>query len=248
MIRRTLCLVSCLCLFTFVGGCQSAAPRTAMDILSRSKAALAEVQHVSYRAEFEGTGWLKARVPAVDGDVVMGPKSQWDIARFRCDVAIKTSDSDETLRFVSGSDGDIYFLIDATTEMAHEDMDSAVLGSHGRDIQRVLMDAFVSDQPFGEDLEPDSLELVGTQKINGEVCYEIRIKSESPPEVVWVLSKKDFLPRRITRIYPNRRDPEGESGTTQLTVRDVTVNPSFAVNPFVLQVPEGYTKTDDFAP
>ena len=219
-----------------------------MDVLNKSKSALAEVKHVSYRAQYGATGWLVSRVPAVEGDVVMGPKSEWDLARFRCDVAIKGSEDEEAARFVSGSNGDVYFLLDAKTKTAYEDMDVAVLGSNGRDLQRVLMATFVDADPYGDDVKPETVELTGSQSVAGEDCYEISVKSEAPPHVAWLVSKKDFLPRRITRTYPNRGDPEGEPGTTHLTVTNVTVNPKFAKNPFVLSVPAGYTKTDDFAP
>ena len=248
MVRRTLNALLVVGVFTFVGGCQSGAPMTGMAVLTKSRAAIAEVKHVSYHAEYGATGWLKARVPDVTGEVVMGPKSQWDLARYRCDVAITRNGSDETLRFVSGSNGDIFYLIDPKTEMAHEDMDVAVLGSNGRDIRRVLMSALVSDNPYGDDLTLDSVELTGSRRIGGVDCYEIHLKSDSPPQVAWMVAKKDFLPRRVTRTYPNRRDPEGEPGTTHLTVTSLVVNPSFKEDPFVLSVPQGFTKTDEFAP
>lgn len=248
MMRKTRGFGPILGLCALLGGCQANAPKTAIDVIARSKAALANVERVSYRAEYEGSGWLQARVPAVKGVVVMGPESEWDIARFRCEVTLKSSDSDEELRFISGSNGDIYFLIDPTTNMAHEDMDPAVLGSHGRDIQRVLMAEFVSKDPYGKEIEPGNLKLSGSQRVGNEDCYEIQIDSDSPPKMVWLVSKKDFLPRRVTRIYPNRSDPDGEPGTTQLTLFDVAVNPTHDENPFVLHLPDGYTRTDDFAP
>ncbi len=248
MVRRTLNVLLVVGVFTFACGCQSGTSMTGMAVLAKSKAAIAEVKHVSYHAEYGATGWLVTMVPAVTGEVVMGPKSKWDLARFRCDVAITRNGSEETLRFVSGSNGDIFYLIDSKTEMAHEDMDPAVLGSNGRDIQRVLMSALVSDDPYGDDLTPDSVELIGSRSIGGVDCYEIRVKSDSPPQLVWMVSKKDFFPLRITRTYPNRRDPEGDPGTTHLTVTSLVVNPSFSKDPFVLSVPPGFTKTDEFAP
>ncbi len=246
--RRLSSLTVSSCVLVGVVGCQSNSLTNPVEIIGLSQAALAEVTRVSYRAEYEGTGWVKPLVATVDGDVVMGPKSQWDIESFRCDVTLQTSDSDEKLHFVSGTNGDVYFLVDPKTKIAHEDMDPAVLGTHGRNIQRVLVRNFVSGDLFGEDVKPESLEFAGSQRVAGVDCYRIRIKSDSPPEMVWSLSKKDFLPRRVLRIYPNRRDPEGDPGTTQLTLTNVVANPNFDEDPFVLHLPAGFTKTDDFAP
>lgn len=217
-------------------------------ILAKAAAALKQVKRVSYRADYTATGWVARFVATVQGTAVMGEQSKWEIDRFRCEVKLQKPDSSETLEFAAGSDGNVFFLVDSKTRTAHEDMDPAVLGSNGRDIQRVLMPVFSAPEPLSDELESDSIESTGTATVSGEECYKIHVKTDTPPELVWFLSKKDYLPRRVLRIYPNRRDPEGEEGTTQLTISDLVVNPKFAEDPFRLVLPEGFSKTDDFAP
>ncbi len=217
-------------------------------ILAKAVAALKKVKRVSYRADYTATGWVAPFVATVQGTAVMGEQSKWEIDRFRCEVKLQKPNSSETLEFAAGSDGEVFFLVDSKTKTAYEDMDPAVLGSNGRDIQRVLMGVFSAPEPFSDELEAESIESTGTETAGGEECYKIRVKTDTPPELVWFLSKKDYLPRRVLRIYPNRQDPEGEDGTTQLTISDLAVNPKFETDPFTLVLPEGFRKTDDFAP
>jgi hypothetical protein len=132
--------------------------------------------------------------------------------------------------------------------MAHEDMDEAVLGSQARNIQRALMREFGAPEPFKTALEAESIELKGMAKVGEEECYEVNIKTDNPPELLWYISRKDFLPRKVVRIYPNQQDPEGEKGTTELAIFDLKVNPQLGSDPFKLLVPAGFTKTDEFAP
>ncbi len=159
----------------------------------------------------------------------------------------KAASSDE-VELTAGSDGNVYFLIDPKSKMAYEDMDPAVIGKHERNVQRVLMPGFGAQEPFKDELEADSIELKGTAEIGDEPCHEIYVDAKEPPDLIWYLSKKDLLPRRLVRVYPNQRDPEGEDGTTQLTISNLELNPRPEHDPFKLRVPEGFTKTDDFAP
>ncbi len=50
----------------------------------------------------------KIDVSKLVGEVVMGPESKWKRARYKCDVAITRDGSDETIEFVSASNGDVF--------------------------------------------------------------------------------------------------------------------------------------------
>ncbi len=213
-------------------------------VFKKSAAAIVSAKRLGYQAQYEATDWVKAFVPNVSGTVVVGKRSEFDLDEFFCNVAIKPNDSDKTQKLTAGSDGDVYFLIDSKTKMAHVDMDPSVLGSYGGDIQRVVVRELTAKQPFSEAIKEGKAELTGTRTIDNEPCYEIRIKGDSPSEIVWYLSTKDFLPRRIERIYKR----EGKSGSTLLTLSKLVVNPKTPRDPFKLAVPKGFTKTDDFAP
>lgn len=100
--------------------------------------------------------------------------------------------------------------------------------------------------PFNDEINAETVELKGMTKIGDENCYEIHIVyAQAAAEAVWFFSEKDFLPRRVDRVYTNG---EGQKASMQLTLTDVVVDPKFKHDPFKVVVPEGFTKTDEFAP
>jgi len=64
-------------------------------------------------------------------------------------------------------------------------------------------------------------------------------------EATWYFSKKDFLPRG--RIDTFRQEGQPEAGQKKL-LKNLKADPNIDEKAFALQLPEGYTKTDDFAP
>ncbi len=221
----------------------------AREILEKADQAIRKVSVISYRAEYGATTWVQQFVPGVTGKAILGKPSKWDIPRFWCDVKLQKYGSEEVQEFTAGCDGDVYFLIDPKTKMAHEDMDDAVLGSQARNIQRALLPEFSRPKPFGDILEPEgdppTIELKGTAKVGDVECYQVSVKHKSPPELLWSISKKDFLPRKVVRTYKN---PQGEEGTTELAMFDLKINPKLDKDPYKLVTPPGFTKTDEFAP
>jgi len=237
-------LTSASCLAISNAGSADASLKTPSEVFKKSAAAIVSAKRLGYHAQYEATDWVKAFAPNVSGTVVVGKRSEFDLDEFYCNVEIKPDDSDKTQQFTAGSDGDVYFLIDSTTKTAYVDMDPSVLGSHGRDIQRVVVRELTAKKPFSEAIEDGKAELTGTRSINEEPCYEIRIKGDSPAETVWYLSTNDFLPRRIERIYKR----EGKAGSILLTLSSLVINPKTPASPFKLSLPKGFTKTDEFAP
>lgn len=230
----------------FAGGKLLSDPR---EILKRADAAMKEVKTISYVAKYTSEGWVKPFVADVEGRAVLGPNADYDVPRFYCEVSIKKPDWDAPKKFKAGCDGNEYYLIDAKTKTAYHDMDPVVLGANSRNIQRVALPEFTLDEPLKDELEAKDLTLAGTKTIDGETCYEIRIGLEKQQEkaIVWWISTKDFLPRGIKRIYPPRGEGT-EDGSTQLILSKLTATPKFKLDVFKLRVPEGYTKTDEFAP
>ena len=107
------------------------------------------------------------------------------------------------------------------------------------------MREFSLDDPFSDELKADSIELLGKRDIGGERCYQVHVKVGKTSDTVWSISQNDYLPRHVKRIYKNAR---GEEASTELTLTNLVVNPTFSKDPFRLQVPHGYKKTDEFAP
>jgi len=215
------------------------------EILGRAQAAAKKVKLASYRADYIAEGWVTKFVPNVQGTVLVGDDTQQGVERFKCKVKITPNESAEVMEFEAGSDGNEYYLIDAKTKTVHQDMDPAVLGTQNRNMRRVVMTEFGVREPFKAELEDGKVELRGTAKVGEEECYEILADTGRPPVLVWWISTKDSLPRQLRRMHKN---PEGQEGMTQLTVLDLKVDFKTEKDPFALEVPGGFKKTDEFAP
>ncbi len=217
-------------------------------LLKMAASAVKSVKSVSYSADYKATGWLTKFVPNAVGKAALGERSKWDLEKFRSEVKITPAGSNETIELTAGCDGDVFFLIDPATKKAHQDMDPAVLGKQSRNVQRVLMKVLVDPQAFKDELKSEKIEWKGVESVNGEDCNVVAATLEGGQQNVWYLAKKDSLPRRLLRILPDRENPSGENGTTDLVLSGFSSNPKFSTDPFQLIVPEGFTRTDEFAP
>lgn len=217
----------------------------AKKILEKTAAALEKVKFVAYNAKYQGVAWIRDHVADVEGSVLLGEPSEYDIQRFRCEVKLTPQKSEETFELTAGSDGDLYYLIDQANKTVYADIDAAVLGTHDRNLQRVLMRPFVAKDPLSDELKAEEVELLETTVISGEPCQQVRITVSESRHTVWFVSKRDWLPRRVDRFYKNGK---GEIGSTQLAISDLVAESKFKLGPFKLTVPQGFTKTDEFAP
>lgn len=217
------------------------------EILSRSAKACKAVKTVRYNAVYTSTGWVKPYVADVKGMAIVGGQSKWEVSEFYCEVELKKGE-EEAKTYAAGCDGDIYFLVDHKTKTVHVDMDPAVMGSSARDIQRIVEESFSAKEPFKDSLEASTIELEGTATIDGELCYEVRVKPDDGTVLTFSISKRDFLPRKVLRVHANRQDPEGEPGTTVLTLTNLTVDPKLKRNQFKAPSLKGYKKSEEFAP
>ncbi len=214
-------------------------------LLDQCARKIKQVRLVRYEADYKGTAWVAKRVAEVKGKVVLGGRSQWDLDEFRCDVALKAPDSEEVINLTAGSDGELFYLIVPKTKMVYADIDPAVLGSHNRNLRRVIFRDFTSEQPLQEILKAQKIELQGTELVGREPCHKIEVVTEDGSRSIWFISQKDHLPRRLVRYHNH---PEHGEGTTELTLHGVEIDPRLDRSPFTLTVPAGFTKTDDFAP
>lgn len=227
-------------------GASSGVTRDAVAVLKKAASALSKVKVAHYTATYSAEGWATSRVPAVTGTVVVGPKAEYDVDRFRCDVRLTPYDSKETLSYLAGCDGDVYFLSDPKSKTVYADMDPAVLGSRARDVQRVLMRRFsLAKDWMKEELEAKSGALGAEATIGGELCHRVDVKISDQERRAWFFSKSDLLPRRVDRYYMN---DEGEEGLTRLVMTNLKAQTTLDLSPFKFEVPPGFKKTDDFAP
>ena len=160
--------------------------------------------------------------------------------------------STEVRWITGGGDGEMFFVVDHQAKKAYEDLDPQVIGSFRRTLYVGLMIEFLVDEPFGHEINGKSKELRGSKEINGVDCYEVHVvyATESEQSATWYFSKKDFLPRRRIDEFTPRGDrmPDGRKFRQQKTISNLVVDPKLDKDTFKLKLPEGYAKTDDFAP
>jgi opacity protein-like surface antigen len=255
MTRLTLlaaALLSAMILSTAVAVAEDDKPKSedseAKKIIAQADEATKKIKTAKYHANVEGFGWVKERVPKADGEMFLGGKNNDDLDRFYVDLRVTQPGSEEAVHVTAGSNGDMTYLIDHAKKTAYEDMDPAVLGSNSRFLFSLMMQEYTHPAPFSDELKADSRELKGKVMIGDEECHEVHVLYEGGrAEATWFFSIKDHLPRRVDRIFRNRQG-DGEIGGTRLVVSNLDVSPKFTDKTFRLQLPEGYTKSDDFAP
>lgn len=219
-------------------------------ILKKSVLALKKIKLVSYEGEYRTAGWITERLGLrlVKGQAVLGGQSKWGLDRFRCDATLELVDQKKPQHLTAGSNGDLFYLIDHRTKTVYEDIDSGVLGTHGPHLQRILMREFNQEKPFREELAKAEITLDGNEEVDGTMCHKLSISGVGSADTsIWFISKTDYLPRRVHRIYAAQNE-SGESGSTVLTISNISIDPKFGMSPFRAYPSEGFTKTDDFAP
>jgi len=217
-----------------------------VEILKKVDAAAKAVKAVKYDVTYEQTGGpgegmkLKASITHV-GYVDGGPEKGF------VEVEYTQPDSKEVRKLTSGTDGEMFYVIDHKAKKAYEDIDPAVVGSFRRTLLTGVMFEFIHPTPFSDEIKGKEQKLKGSKKINGEDCYEISVvyAVEQAPKAVWCFSKKDFLPRQRIDSYSS---PGRGTMTMTKTISKLTVDPKLGKDAFKLKLPKGYTKTDDFAP
>lgn len=217
-----------------------------IEILKKVDAAAKAVKAVKYKATFRGLGAVAARVPPTEGTVILSGWNFNEPQKFFCDAKFKRTGSSEDGWVTVGGDGEEYFVIDHATKTAYVDLDPAVMGSTGRPAQNLFMLEFVHPTPFSDEINGQKQELKGSKVIGGVDCYEIHVVYASGTQrAIWHFSKKDFLPRARRDIY---KLPSGEEASQERIITDLQIDPKLPDDALKFKLPEGYKKTDDFAP
>ena len=218
----------------------------AVEILKKVDAAIRAVHAVQYKGTVTATGAVATFVPPLEGTAIISGESGGSYQKFRFDVKVKTAGSEEAKRFTVGGDGDTYYLIDWQNKIAYEDLDPAVVGSDGQTARGLGMVEFIHPKPFSDEINAERAELKESIKIGGEDCYVIDVTyAGRGGRSIWYFSKKDLLPRRRDQVSTGSRSPEG---TIERIITDLVVDPKLDDGVFKLDLPEGFKKTDEFAP
>ncbi len=216
----------------------------ARAIVQKSAEAIGKLKVVAYDLEYEVTGWFSAFMPKIHGRIVMCKETPQFVKRFRCTLKIEPAGS-EAVELTAGANGDVYYLIDDKSKTVYADIDPQVFGKHRSAIDFSLTREFGMAKPFYDVLNGGELRYERAEKVDGEDCHVLHLKSQTEPATLWFFSERDHLPRRV--LF-SMKDAKGEVGAGEATMHKLDVNPKFDKDPFELVVPQGYKKTDEFAP
>lgn len=219
--------------------------KEAVEVLKKVDEATKALKIVSYNSSFQGIGWLSTRSPKMEGKVVAAGKWENEPGKFRVEAKVTVPDSAESRSFTAGNTGEEFYLIDPEKKLVYADLDPAVMGSDGRLAFNLIMREFNHPTPFSDEVNSEKAEITGSETIGDQDCYVINVVYRPKLEATWYFSKKDYLPRRVDRIVVS---PTDERGAQQLTVTHLVTEVKNADAAFKLTVPEGYEKTDEFAP
>ena len=246
---RILAIWCCLCVTMVVcaqeGKTAAGSNPDPKGIVQKSADAMTKLKVVAYDLEYKVTGFFGFFLPNVTGRVVMGKESPDGAKRFHCKVKIQKADSAEAAEVTAGADGTTYYLIDDKTKTVHADIDPQVMGKHRDGIDFTLTREFGMARPFEDALNGGELKYVREEKVDGHDCHVVYMKTGITPGMDWYFSKSDHLPRRIR--FANK-DPQGNEGSGQATLLNLTVDPKLEKDPFALVVPPGYKRTEEFFP
>jgi outer membrane lipoprotein-sorting protein len=230
-----------------------AAPEAAVEltdpteILKKADEACKAVDSVKYTATFKGMGAGEAKEPKAEGTVYLFGFKNNSFEKARFEAKVTPPGSTEAKEVIMGTNGNEYYLIDPSKKIAYVDIDPAVLGGTGRMAGVLTMGEYVHDRPFSDEINAEKKEFKGSEKIGSEDTYHVWVNyGQQNQEADWYFSKKDFLPRRVDRKLASQSG--GEPRGSRLLVTSLTVAPKPEKDPFKFELPEGYTKSDDFAP
>jgi len=243
---RTILAVGLVTTMAFAGDEPAGTMTDPVEILKKADEATKAVTAVCHSTTFVPSGAAAGRQPEVKGKGCYSGIGGQLPKLFRFEFETKGSSDEAAKSFVMGSDGDEFYLIDHQEKKAYVDLDPTVVGRMGQVGRGIGMLEFVHPTPFSDEINGKAHKLEGIEKIGGEPCYKVSLQYANVPQsAVWYFSINDLLPRRADRMF---QGPEGQTGGTEQTILNLKVEKSLDEAQFKLKLPEGYEKTDDFAP
>ncbi len=218
----------------------------ALAVLGQADAAIKAVRTIRYRAHAFATGWLTNRIAEVEGTAVISGSHEIHFRAARFDATVRFPYLNDVQKLTCGADGTFYYLIDWDQKLAYEGIDLRVTGHGGRAVQRIGLREFVHETPFDDEINANSVALLADQRIGKEPCYVVDVVyAHEGGHAVWYFSKRDYLPRRVDRVFDN---PTRGVATAVVELYNLEANPEIDSGDFALKVPEGFEKSARFAP
>jgi hypothetical protein len=217
----------------------------ALDLLRRADEAIAKTEAVRVHSTFTPTGPAAAQHPSAEGVTVLAAWKGSVPLKFWGEATLRRPGSEEPERITGGGDGERFFLLDHRNRAGYEDMDRNVMGQRGRILMSLSMMAFAHPTPGNDAQNGERVELAGSEPVAGEPCDQVRVVYPAGKgETIWSIARKDSLPRRRVIHLPSS---QGESEVV-FEVHKLEIDPIFDPAVFRMQLPEGYSRSGEFAP
>jgi len=88
--------------------------------------------------------------------------------------------------------------------MVYADIDPAVAGNRGGVANGLIMEEYTDLDPFVDELNANTVGYQGTESVDSEDCYVVRVLHRRGQESIWYFSTKDYLPRRRDSLFKSR--------------------------------------------
>lgn len=230
--------------FPLNAGGESAELPKAEEVLRRAEAALKGARVVRYAFLREPLS-EDEKGPKAAGTVLLSGYRNMFPEKFRLDATVRKPDVDEPEKLLAGADGDLFYLFDFKAKRVHADIDTAVFGSMQMEFFSYLVTMFVNPDPFEYERRAEKTETRRKVTVGNEECYELYLKFGGGFDTWYFFSTRDALPRRIEWAFVG---PDGRKFGSRLTLSELDLDFHAKPDSFKLSVPEGFTKTDEFAP
>jgi len=215
------------------------------DVLKKAEAALKQAKVVRYKFVREGLKADAEKSPKITGTVVMSGWYRMFPKRFRLDAVSQQPGATDTEKLTAGSDGDVFYWFDEKSKKVHADMDPGVFGSRAQSLFDLVVGTYANPDPFEYEKKAGKIEYKGTSKVGDEECHEIHFVFGEHFEANYFFSIKDSLLKKFEWTFAQ---VPGEWSGSRVVLSEVTLDYRPEGDPFKLTVPEGFTKTDEFAP
>lgn len=204
------------------------------DVLRAADEATKAVRVVKYDAVREGTGSQAARIPVMEGTVLLaGRDSQRPDIRIDCTEYALLDLQGVVRKYSSVIKGGAALRIDHDRELV-------IRGGGGmRSLGpgfNLVMTEFNNPAPFQDEMNSSRVTLEGRAFVEHVLCDVVLVRYENGSRTRWYFGALDHLPRRYERL----RTFKDEAGAIVLTLSNLETQVVTDDASFTLDFPDGY--------
>jgi thiol-disulfide isomerase/thioredoxin len=203
-------------------------------LLEQADAALHAARSLRYTAQGDVTGDLREQLARISGTVTIAPVVAGNTTKIRVDGDLVNPRETEPRRMQLTADGKVLTLIDHKQKLiVKKDLPASAWML--TPVSAVLIRELGSEKPFEREVQAQTLEYVGSEKVGEVECDVIRAVFGAGEEVRWALARNTHLPYRVERTV---KTPV--AGVVTTTISELKAGETVGDDAFALAKPEGY--------